>query len=356
MHEIKHGVEPTKLDKRDYSYLRSFGATAPAALPTTYDLDAGFYMPNQNLYNDFFGFPAMPYGCTEYTCNELCSDEDKIPYNPFFTESKIHANAKGGIDMRTPLASVCSDGVLQKGLPVDPSADKIAQKNKRAAYFRVGQNPDYFDGARTVIFANKRPVSVGTPFFNEWGNKAWTAGNDGILPMPNISNVAGLNWHCYKISGWVVINGITYLKCKMWAGPSFGDNGWTYMSREVFNAVMTIVGTGAFTVAQAIPAQIQTVGSVYVFQHNLNYGITNIEVAELQKALQSLGYTIINATTTYFGVETKAALARFQKDYGIIDDGSNFGPLTRYAMNKVLNPSQSLFGAVQLFIQTFFGL
>lgn len=351
---IKHGVKPAALDKRDYSYHRTFGTIAPAALPAEFDLDANLYpMPDQNLPNDFFGGPALPYGCTDYTVNELCTDEDAVPYSPFFTESKTHANALGGTDMRTPLASVCSDGVQAKG----ETTDAQAATHKRSAYFRIGQNPDYFDGIRTAISANGRPASIGTPWFPEWTAEAEQPGTQGIMPMPaSLTNIDDLPWHCYKISGWTIINGITYLKCKVWQGPNFGWSGWTFLSREVLNAVMTIAGTAAFTLAKATPSQIATVGINYVFQKNLDLGQIDPDVAHLQEALQSLGYTIVNAVTTTFGSETKAALAKFQASQNIIDDGSHFGPLTRYAMNKILNPAQTLFGSIKLFIQTYLGI
>ncbi len=375
--EIKHGIEPVELDKRDFSFLRTFGAISGVQLPASFDLDANLYpVPNQNLYNEFFNIPALPFGCTEYTANELCTDEDKIAYDPMFTESLVHANAKGGIDMRTPLASVCDSGVLSKGNSVygydSPYAVSLAKESKRAAYFRVGQNPDYFDGVRTAMFSNNRSVSVGTPWFGEWSAAGWgsifkreadgtittSAGGTktGIMPMPDVKNISGLPWHCYKVSGWVVKNGVTYLKGKPWCGPDFAENGFIYISREVFNAVMTIYGTAAFTVAKAAPAQIKTVGIAYIFRKNLNYGALDMDVAELQKALQSLGYTIVHAVTTNFLDETKDALAKFQKDHNIDDDGTHFGPMTRYAINKILNPAQTLFGSVVLFAQTFLNI
>lgn len=370
---FEHGVSLTPLDKRDYSYHRTFGSIPIVTFPASLDLDNGFYMPNQNAYDAFFGFPAMPYGCTEFTCNELCADEDKTPYNPWYTEQKVHANAKGGIDMRTPLASVCNDGVLERGIPVDnPNADIQAARAKRLAYFRVGQNPDYFDGVRTALMNNRRSVSVGTPWFPEWSAAGWglylnrtpdgvvsySAGAEktGIMPMPDITKLAGIPWHCYKISGWITRDGVPYLRGKVWAGIGFGDAGWAYLSREVFNAAMTIWGTSAFTLAKPVNAQIATVGETYLFRKNLTYGANDVEVAELQKALISLGYTIQHAVTTYYGGETRAALARFQGDYAIVDDGTHFGPLTRYKMNQVLNPAQTLLGEIQLILQTFLGI
>lgn len=119
---------------------------------------------------------------------------------------------------------------------------------------------------------------------------------------------------------------------------------------------MKVQGTAAFTVAKATSAQIKTVGTTYLFLNNLRYKQEDIEVAELQKALISLGYSIVHATTTYFGNETKEALAHFQKERGVIDDGSHFGPQTRYQMNILLNPNQTLFGTFVLFARTYLSI
>lgn len=107
----------------------------------------------------------------------------------------------------------------------------------------------------------------------------------------------------------------------------------------------------------SITSQNPTPESVlHVFKRNLGYGMIDPEVAELQKALMTMGYTIPHAVTNMFGNETRAALFLFQQSQDIIDDGSHFGPRTRYAMNCVRNPSPTILGAIQLLVQTFLGI
>lgn len=355
MEKIKHGVTPTKLDKRDFSFHKTFAGVG-VQLPPDFNMDAGFGMPNQNVPNEVFGFRAMPYGCTEYSASEICSDQDFRHYNPYFIETNVHANEKGGMDMRTPLNSICTNGVTtEKGEVFDFFDQMEAKKNRRDAYFRVGQNPDYFDGMRTAMFTNKRSITIGTPWFPEWNAAGWVMGS-GIMPMPDLAQVKNLSWHCYKIAGWKTIDGEIYLQCKPWCGPNFGNNGWIYLSRNVFNTVMTVFGTAAFTVAKVNPTLIKTVGMSYVFKKNLVVEDNDPDVSKLQEALQSLGYMTKREPTTYFGLRTSEALAKFQKNYGIQDDGTHFGPRTRLAMNNVLNPSQTLFGSISLFFKTILGL
>lgn len=94
----------------------------------------------------------------------------------------------------------------------------------------------------------------------------------------------------------------------------------------------------------------------YTFLNNLKFGMTTPEVADLQKALISLGYEIPHAVSYYFGPETRKALWQFQVSEGIADDGSNFGPKSRYALNAALNPTRTVFGDIVIFIRSLLGL
>lgn len=370
MNEIKHGARPIPLDKEDNSYHKTFRTYGTVdALPEEVDLDLGLWMPDQNAPEPIFGNPAQPEGCTNYATNDLCANEDGQLYNPAYTESITHANANGGGDIRVSLQTTVDYGVLAKG----ETTDFEAAKHKRPALFRVGQNPDYFDGMRVVI-AHRRCVSTGSPWFPEWSSgSSVTLNDDGsisygilatpkppILPTPDLAFYAKhqdtynrLPWHDYAYVGYtkhdtkgnLIRNGDVFLKVKSWQGDKVGDVGFFYQDRATVNAVFTLFGTGGFTVA-APSGPLQKVGSSYIFLKSLGYGMTGPEVANLQMALQSLGYTILHAVTIHFLDETKTALARFQKDHGIVDDGSHFGPLTRAVMNAILNPAQSRVGAI----------
>ena len=94
----------------------------------------------------------------------------------------------------------------------------------------------------------------------------------------------------------------------------------------------------------------------YTFLKNLSYGMTHPDVAELQKALVSLGYEIPHAVTNLFGKETRTALWKFQVAKGIADDGTHFGPRTRYALNLELTQGTGIFGEMVLFIRSILGV
>ena len=80
----------------------------------------------------------------------------------------------------------------------------------------------------------------------------------------------------------------------------------------------------------------------FTFTKNLKKGITDTDVQQLQKFLDTHKFPVtttgpgsIGKLTNLFGINTKAALARYQKSVGLPSTGY-FGPMTRAYVNKVL--------------------
>lgn len=90
------------------------------------------------------------------------------------------------------------------------------------------------------------------------------------------------------------------------------------------------------------------------FLTNLSFGMIDLEVARLQKALTSLNYAVPHAVTSLYGQETRSAVMSFQRDHNINDDGSHFGPKTRLALNIALGIQQSLLGSLLAYITSLF--
>lgn len=87
---------------------------------------------------------------------------------------------------------------------------------------------------------------------------------------------------------------------------------------------------------------VENVANKFIFTKFMKLGITDNEVKELQKFLNSKGYLLalsgigsIGNETNYFGFLTKSALMKFQQDNNLKPDGV-FGPLTRGVVNKIL--------------------
>lgn len=239
---IKHGARPTRIKHTDFDFLMShrLGAVTPsdAQFDDEYFADAGLTMPNQMATDTEFTppTPPMPEGCTDFAQADLSTDLTKVIHNPSVLEAVTHANALGGIDIRTSLDAAVSIGWIKQ-------------------YFNcIAQGAlDYFDTFRLaqvvgVSAGENRSITWGTPWFPSW-EKAALAGTT-IMPMPStaeLQNVNALPWHDSKLDGWTSINGVLVYRDKSWQGNSIGAKGFLYFPREVVNMVMTIRGTVGFT-------------------------------------------------------------------------------------------------------------
>lgn len=245
------GTRPTQPHRKDFDFLASkkLAGAVPSFLPE-YNVDAGLWQPNQNAGCDLFTppTPPMPFGCTNYTGCDLCADQDGRLYDPMILEAVTHANENRGAEMRVALKAVTQT------IPGHP------------AYFRVSPagKIDAFDAVRLAMLSTsteKRGVAIGSPFWLQWG----AVKKNGVLPMPDF-DLKNASWHAWAVKGWKIINGEPYLVCKMWQGREYGDNGFVYVSRPVFNATMAVWGAVAFTIDKLLPdEELQTLGiSAYV--------------------------------------------------------------------------------------------
>lgn len=249
---LKSGARKTYKDHRDFSFHRTFGAVTN--FPAEYNVDSGFGFPDQNA-------DGLPYGCTGYTQSELGQDEDGIKYLPAYTYKQTRLmegtyDEPVGCDIRDSLKSATIYGLQAEG-----ETEAQALLHRKGRYFNVidpFNNMDAFDDCRNGMFlfnSEKRSVSIGVPWFPEWEGTA----SDGVLPQPHDFNVSRASWHNAKVSGWKLINGAPYLIVKSWQGPNYGDHGYCYIGRDLFNQVMTISGTGAFTLSKMWKNDIQYV-------------------------------------------------------------------------------------------------
>lgn len=235
---IRSGLKPLIPDKRDLSFARTFGAVS--IFPDSFNTDAGLTMPDQEA-------DGFPFGCTGYTQSELCSDEDRIIYDPAYTYKHtllIEGNEGQdvGCDLRNSLKSTITFGVQEK--------DKNdAYTHRRGAYYNCRtDNLDSFDSARSAmikysnLWGKKCSVSVAS----RWCVNFVLTGKDGIVPIPMMDSYSLHNW---KVSGWKTINGVPYLIGKPWQGNKFGDNGVGYFSREIYNTLINDYFAGAYVLA-----------------------------------------------------------------------------------------------------------
>jgi hypothetical protein len=233
------GVLPNRYDRRDYSYERTFGAVDAAQLPKEYNADLAYDFPDQNK-------DGYPNGCTGYTQSETGQDEYGIPFDAAY----VYRNTLTLANLPPDSPCQIRDSFKAVGLwGLQPRKGGNALDYKRGRYFDVDKVGDYFDGVRSALWLNrmsKRTVSVGTPW--HWPMLA----ANGIMKGPKkYAWPAGLVGHNYKICGWKTLGtkdwSQPYLIVKAHCGAGWGDGGYGYMSREVFNKLMNISGTFMYT-------------------------------------------------------------------------------------------------------------
>lgn len=269
---MKSGLKPTRFDRRDRDFHKSFGSIAPIVFPDSYNADLGKWCPSQNEPEPIFNNPALPMGCTDYTTADISADESGFLRNPMDVENITHANALGGLDIRVALDATRPATLL-----------KPNRLGWATAYFNIQPTGGLtmFDSIRLAMLYTRqemRTVSVGTPWYPEWvqpvvgsGGNLVHVGSDGILPMP-ISPISQATWHNWKIAGWKTINGQPYLICKPWLGVNYADKGFCYMSREVCNYIFSIRYTAAYTLSKRtananIPVSFDIIGWILSMIH-----------------------------------------------------------------------------------------
>lgn len=249
---MKSGLKQTKPDRRDFDLIKTriHKLSGVTTLTDTYCVrNKQQRIPNQQAEDTHFTppVPPLPLGCTDYGQATVCSYEDGELKNPLDLENITHANANGGTDMRTSLKAVT----------------KVWSNHP--AYFRVlpQLGIDAFDTVRLAMLATsneKRAVSVGSPFWLQWG----AVGPNGILPPPDY-DLHYATWHNWVIDGWDTLNNVTYLTCQMLQGTSYGNHGTAYITREQFNATMAVPGAMMFTIDRIMPGeQVQTVSLPFI--------------------------------------------------------------------------------------------
>ncbi len=272
---MQSGTEPTRISKKDYDFHKSFGSVTPIAFPDSIITDTSDVMHNQNEVDTSFTPPveAMPDGCTNEATTSIATvlTGGTIIYRPDTLEAETHANANGGLDLRTSLSA----GV---------------KLNMITGFFNIQRhgNLDWFDSfalAQISGATESRAISWGTPWFPSW-EEAFNS-RQGLMPMPtdieiatakkeagtfgsvhkvkhNVMRLFGstvpfISWHNSELANRTTINNTLVYWNKSWQGNYGGDRGWVYLEREVINTVMSINGTVAFTATRGVLPPITTI-------------------------------------------------------------------------------------------------
>jgi len=255
---MKNGTRPIKrLPKKAFHEL--YGGIDVSSIQD-FNLDAGLTMPDQDADSAYSE-------CTGYTVADILTDIFKKAFSGDFSYAAglhldgVASSITGGDFHSSMQAAVMFGGQTQIAASIRASnvgelevSEWTAWMSKdKAQALSNAQNgtlnalglADAFDSIRNALAQGKISVSMGSPWYSEWESNT---GADGIMPIPaDTKNIVDLPWHNYKICGQKTINNTPYLIVKSWQGTKYGDGGYSYMSREVCDAVLDLIGTGALT-------------------------------------------------------------------------------------------------------------
>lgn len=233
---MHHGVNPI-VRKKHHLSTRTFGADTPNYQP--FSLDAGFGFPDQNA-------DGWPEECTIYTQTELCQDEDKQQYDRTFTRAQtdfISGQSAGPYDVEDSIEAVCVYGVAKAG---ETAAQAAVRKRGYAFWLEKMPGLDWFDSALALMQQRQAPLSVVSPWFSTFESAI-----GGLMPGQFPATwPPGVPGHNHKIYGLSDKAEQPVLMDKSWQGTRWGDNGVCYWTREAFNNLIDIPGSGAFILAE----------------------------------------------------------------------------------------------------------
>ncbi len=205
-----------KVDSRDKEYYRRFGSV------TEFEAEKDFDTPLIDAVQ-----PPGDVHCTEYMTYGIATDETNLTFttNDIFDHIPHDSN---GADPRDSLSYAVKTGLLPDG-----KTDRI---KKWSSYWTVHTSDihDAFDAVRSAMTLVQSPIAIWTPWFSNWINNS-------VLPKGDRVG----SYHAYNIEGWKIVNGETMLILEAWLGRKL------YISREVFNDVMSYSGSNSAVLSTA---------------------------------------------------------------------------------------------------------
>lgn len=271
MNESRTGLKLIYPDRKDFSLIHTFGSTVPddAGLPTTFSIYDGRPIPNQMLPDLRFTPPAraLPFGCVAETLTFDEGLKTKSTLNPddFYVSVPPYTYDEGR-DIRLALKTAIDRGFKKEDGTFE----------KELAYFNCYGSGmiDDFDAARFGLWINQnepRGIIIGS-----WWYQAFMDSPLGYFPLPSF-NTKEASLHCYLGTGFESTYKDDYLEVIPWIGQNWGAKGVGYVSREIFNALMSQPYTGAFTITNKpsnspVPVGVQAEIDhfIYYFRNKFN--------------------------------------------------------------------------------------
>lgn len=248
---IRHGVHPVTLDKRDYSYHKTFRSRFVQTLVYgPLGIDTNKVMWDQNAL-------GYPQGCTGFAQADSAGNFDGFTLDPIYTYSQTCLMEGHDTTLPCSVRNSLQSTLVSMKREGEIGSD-AARTHKRSVFFNIYNDGghDWFDGIFLALANHRTAVSVVSPWFGEWES---TQG--GIVPefFQYDGVPAHYPWHNWDIVDVKMIQGVPYLVGKSWQGQNYGDGGDHYLSRETVNKVLEIYGAAAFVCLKDVPQDIQTI-------------------------------------------------------------------------------------------------
>lgn len=205
-----------RVDHRDLHFHRRFGGVMEFPQESSFGANDNYEVEGSEEVD-----------CTAESGSKVCSSQTKALYDHTFLWNNTKKDASGA-DPRDSMKAIVSSGMKR----TDGTIDK-----KWKSYYRADTgDQDAFDNVRSAMMINESSCTVATFWYENWEN----ANTGTILPPGDIVVSA----HDYVAVDWTQKGGVPMMKIDAHTGETL------YMTREVFNAALYKMGTGAYMPCQ----------------------------------------------------------------------------------------------------------
>lgn len=326
-------------DKRDFKFTANFSA---AVLPSgPYSIKSRIQWRRDQNGSGSCGGQAFGYHMETNTLvrdNKFTKLSSKSIYQPCFIAPE-GSNARDLLN-RINTIGVClesdvpsydngnppSEAFMEDGSKITPAMLVTAKLYSGKTYLTFS-SVDINQVKQAIFQGNGAVVAL-------YGrNENWLAPG-GIITVPDQTSNEAYWGHFVFLTGFnIMINGHEYIEFVNSWGTAWGDNGFGYLPVEYFTQ-----GFG-FNEWVVIENALPDPNFSHVFNVDMQYGQTSLEVTALQTMLIKKGYHTL--PTGFYGDMTAAAVLKFQIDNKVdnivtlwIQRGHYAGPKTRAALNK----------------------